>query len=67
MRKLISDKKVGIITYQYQHLKTEQVIMNLIIQGCKLKVYALPFIEKKGKEDIFLHIDLIKIKVWIFE
>ncbi len=62
MEKLNDNKKIGIITYQHRHLKTEQVIMNLIIQGYHLKVFALPFVERK-KEMYFLHIDLIKMKV----
>lgn len=49
------NKKVGIITYQHRHLKTEQIIMNLIIQGYHLKVFALPFVQRKKRKVFFLH------------
>ena len=36
-------KSVGLITYNYPHLKTEQVAQRLLSQSYELKMYALPF------------------------
>lgn len=51
--------KLGIITYAYPHMKTEQVIFQLIHMGKisfkDIKVYMLPFIKKKDMEVYFMH------------
>ncbi len=46
---------VGLITYNYPHLKTEQVIENLVYYYSKLKIYALPFIPRKDRVVLFHH------------
>lgn len=50
--------KLGIITYAYQHLKTEQVLLSLISDNKCLKdisVYALPFKKRKSRDYFFAH------------
>ena len=36
-------KKIGLITYHYPHLKTEQVIQRLLTKDYDFKIFALPF------------------------
>lgn len=51
-------KKIGIITYNHRHLKTEQVIHNIALQNneeVELIMYALPYQEKKKREVVFQH------------
>lgn len=51
--------KIGIITYAYPHLKTEQLIVGLRSQNCTwawdLKVFALPYTARKGRAVFFSH------------
>ena len=46
---------VGIITYNHKHLKTEQVVFRLIEKGYDLRIYALPFINRKSRVVQFRH------------
>ncbi len=49
--------RIGIITYDYRHLKTEQVVNNLNFnQGItEIKIFALPFLNRKKREVLFEH------------
>ena len=51
--------KVGIITYNKKHLKTIQVLKNLIKKKYKLKIFLQPF--KKKKRKFFFKHDLINL------
>ena len=44
-------KTIGIITYDYPHLKTEQVMLNLLkkYEPAQLKMFALPFTPRKER------------------
>jgi len=46
---------IGVITYDYPHLKTEQVLQTFIKRGYPLKIYALPFVPRKKRRVIFRH------------
>jgi phosphoribosylglycinamide formyltransferase-1 len=50
-------KKIGIITYHYPHLKTEQVLINLLQQYSpeQLVIYALPFSPRPGRTVLINH------------
>lgn len=48
-------KTVGLITYNYPHLKTEQVIQQLVKQKLKFRMYALPFNPRPQRETLFDH------------
>jgi len=50
-------KTIGLITYQANHLKTEQILLGLIhsSKSYEIKVFALPFVERKKREPIFNH------------
>jgi len=48
-------ESIGLITYHFPHLKTEQVIENLLPQYKNLKIYALPFEYRKEREVFFNH------------
>ena len=49
-------KSLAIITYNHFHLKTEQILNNLLIDNIfKITLFALPFKTRKKKEYIFLH------------
>lgn len=47
--------KIGIITYDYVHLKTEQILETLILRGFNIKVYTLPFKLRKERNVFFNH------------
>lgn len=47
-------KTIGIITYNTNHLKTEQ-ILSRISGKYSLKVYALPYVARKPREVLFQH------------
>lgn len=49
--------RIGIITYDYKHLKTEQVVNNLIFNEgiSEIKIFALPFLNRKKREVLFEH------------
>jgi len=44
-------KTIGIITYHYPHLKTEQVLLNLLkkYSPSQMHIYALPFVPRKER------------------
>jgi len=48
-------KTIGLITYHFPHLKTEQIIENLLPKYKELKIYALPFKYRKEREVFFNH------------
>ena len=49
--------KVGIITYDYKHLKTEQLVNNLVLDKRihEIKLFALPFLKRKERKVLFQH------------
>ena len=47
--------KVGLISYNYIHLKTEQVFERLLRKEFDLKFYLLPFIKREEREQFFQH------------
>ncbi len=49
------NRTVGLITYNFPHLKTEQVIENLIGNYQNMKMYALPFVPRKERVVLFHH------------
>ena len=51
--------KIGIITYNKKHLKTIQVLKNLIKKKYKLKFFTT--FKKEKKKKFFLNIDLINL------
>jgi phosphoribosylglycinamide formyltransferase-1 len=48
-------KTVGLITYQYPHLKTEQVLQRLLNTDFEFRMYALPFTPRKSRETLIRH------------
>lgn len=47
---------IGIITYDFPHRKTQNLISNLLIKGYKdLLVIATPFVERKNFQPLFNH------------
>jgi phosphoribosylglycinamide formyltransferase 1 len=48
-------QSIGIITYQYPHLKTEQVLHQLLRKGFRLRIYALPFALRKQRKTLIAH------------
>ena len=48
-------KKIGVITYDYPHFKTEQVLHAFARMGYSIEVYALPFLPRKGRNVLFEH------------
>ena len=50
-------KTVGLITYHFPHLKTEQVLQRLIglDRGFAFRMYGLPFSPRKPRESLFQH------------
>jgi len=53
--KNIHKKKIGIITYDYNHLKTEQVVFPICDKGYEIIIYALPFFERPRRKTLFNH------------
>ena len=49
------NRTVGLITYNFPHLKTEQVIENLVGNYQSMKIYALPFVPRKERVVLFHH------------
>jgi len=49
--------KIGLITYHYPHLKTEQVILNFLKRYPPhlFEIYALPWIQRRNRETIIMH------------
>ena len=48
-------RKLGIITYDHNHLKTAQLLEPLYYSGYDITVYALPFYERPAREVLFSH------------
>lgn len=48
-------KVVGLITYHYPHLKTEQVLQRLLGMGFEFRMYALPYTARKPRKTLFQH------------
>lgn len=40
---------IGVITYNHRHLKTEQVLLRYVEKGFVLKLFALPFAERRQR------------------
>lgn len=47
-------KRVGIISYNANHLKTEQLVLNLL-DRYDISVYALPFVPRPSRNVLFHH------------
>jgi phosphoribosylglycinamide formyltransferase-1 len=48
-------KSIGLITYHYPHLKTEQVLQRLLRKSFEYKIFALPFAPRKQRKITFIH------------
>jgi len=48
-------KTIGLITYHYPHLKTEQILEQLLKKSYELRIFALPFTPRKPRETLFNH------------
>ena len=47
---------IGIITYDFPHKKTQDLISNLLIKGYKdLLVLATPFVERENYIPLYIH------------
>jgi phosphoribosylglycinamide formyltransferase-1 len=46
---------IGLITYHYPHLKTEQVLQHLTTMPFKYKIFALPFLSRKQRTILTPH------------
>ncbi|QPJ62171.1 MAG: hypothetical protein G3M70_09925 [Candidatus Nitronauta litoralis] len=47
---------LGIITYNFPHLKTEQVLLRLVEMDCQsIQLFALPFKPRKPRKPIIVH------------
>ena len=51
---MTNSKRVGIITYDFNHLKTEQV-QKILRKNYHLTIYALPFVERPKRNPILMH------------
>lgn len=53
----MSKKNIGLITYHYPHLKTEQVLQRLLNHrsGHKFKIFALPFKLREPRQTLIQH------------
>lgn len=47
-------KKVGVISYAANHLKTEQLVLNLL-ERYQICIYALPFVPRPARKVLFQH------------
>jgi len=49
--------KLGLITYDYAHLKTEQVLLNLLrkFSAREMTLFALPYVPRKERKILFSH------------
>ena len=52
---MTNSKRVGIITYDFNHLKTEQVLQKILCKNYHLTIYALPFVERPKRNPILMH------------
>jgi len=49
-------KNIGLITYHFPHLKTEQLLQYFVnMPDIKFKIYALPYLERKERVTLFPH------------
>jgi phosphoribosylglycinamide formyltransferase-1 len=48
-------EKIGLITYYYPHLKTEQIVQEFLKRHYELKMYALPYKPRKERVALFQH------------
>jgi phosphoribosylglycinamide formyltransferase-1 len=46
---------VGLITYQYPHLKTEQILQRILRNSFEYKMFALPFVPRDRHKTLFEH------------
>ncbi|ODN30588.1 formyltransferase family protein [Fervidobacterium thailandense] len=46
---------IGLITYHYPHLKSEQVLLKLLRKGYNMKIYALPYVPRKTRSALLNH------------
>ena len=46
---------IGLITYDYWHLKTEQVVQSFLRKGYDFRIYALPFVYRPRRKVLFSH------------
>jgi len=52
----LSVKNIGLITYHFPHLKTEQIIQRFLKNmDINLRIFALPYVEKKERITLFAH------------
>lgn len=49
------NETIGIITYDTNHLKTEQVLHNLATRHLNLQIFALPFQQRKPRSPLINH------------
>jgi len=48
-------RNIGLITYNHPHLKTEQVILRILKLGFNYKIYALPYVPRKSRNELIKH------------
>ena len=49
-------RDIGLITYDYPHLKTEQLLQGLVnMPDINLKIFALPYTGRKERVTLFSH------------
>jgi phosphoribosylglycinamide formyltransferase-1 len=53
--KTIKLQTIGLITYQYPHLKTEQILQRILHEDFNYKMFALPFTPRKQRKTLFEH------------
>ena len=46
---------IGVITYDINHLKTEQILFGFLSQNYEVKIYLLPFVERPQRAITFNH------------
>ena len=46
---------IGLITYGYPHLKTEQVLLRILEKNLDYRIYALPFTPRKPRKPLIQH------------
>jgi phosphoribosylglycinamide formyltransferase 1 len=46
---------IGVITYDINHLKTEQILFGFLSQNYEVKIYLLPFVERPQRAIAFNH------------
>jgi len=52
----LSVRNIGLITYHFPHLKTEQLLQYFVKKtDVKFKIYALPYVERKERVTLFPH------------